>query len=98
MWELGDDERERGPVHGRLCLMPGRVRVTLSGHPQPLHGVHPACTHSAPTQYLPFRLLLPRQAAKGAPEGQAAAFSEQEVEQMEILWEKVRLQLAFAAS
>lgn len=40
---------------------------------------------------------LPVQAAKSEPEGQRT-FSEEEVQQMEVLWEKVRLQLAFAAS
>ncbi|KAL4435426.1 hypothetical protein ABPG77_006188 [Micractinium sp. CCAP 211/92] len=37
------------------------------------------------------------QAAKSEPEGQRT-FSEDEVRQLEVLWEKVRLQLAFAAS
>ncbi len=41
--------------------------------------------------------VLALQAAKSEPEGQRT-FSEDEVRQLEVLWEKVRLQLAFAAS
>jgi hypothetical protein len=51
------------------------------------------CTHAWPKPPLPLPLL---QAAKGrAAEGR---LDPQEVEQLEVLWEKTRLQLVFAAS